>query len=185
MIVSTSRQRTTTPSAVIWGASGRTGRCGDLARARRRRVAAGDRFSTAADALDGDAGGGTQRRSTPLSSLCRGAGGAAANAPAQALEAGGLRTAPERGGGQARAALVASADLGLAGRRVPRRAGDAGVPRDHLPVVVRAVPRRATQGALPLPAFRARHSPHPGPLGDERPGTAARDAQHQRAAGGG
>ena len=68
-----------------------------------------------------------------------------------------LRTAPGGGGGQARAALVTPADLGLAGGSVPRRAGDAGVPRDDLPVVVRAGPWGAAQRTHPLPATGPRH----------------------------
>ena len=48
---------------------------------------------------------------------------------------------------QARGALVAAADLRLAGASVPRRSGDARVARDDLSVAVRAVPRRAAQGA--------------------------------------
>ncbi len=38
--------------------------------------------------------------------------------------------------------------------RVPGRPGDAGEPRDDLPVAVRAGPRRATPGAGPMPAHR-------------------------------
>ena len=68
------------------------------------------------------------------------------------------RAAAGGGGGEARAAVVAAADLGLAGGRVPRRSGDARVARDDLPVVVRAVPRRAAQGTDPLSALRA-HAP--------------------------
>ena len=64
---------------------------------------------------------------------------------------------PAAGGGrsEARAALVSGADRGLAVGGVPRRRGDAGVARDHLPVAVRAVPRRAPQGADPLPPHGA------------------------------
>ena len=78
-----------------------------------------------------------------------------------ASEAGEARDVPAAaggGGGQARAALVTAADRGLAGVNLPRRSGDAGVARDDLPVAVRAGPRRAAQGADPLPAHRAGHA---------------------------
>ena len=65
------------------------------------------------------------------------------------------RSAPSGGRGEARGALVSAADLGLAGGRVRRRPGDARVARDDLRVVVRAVPRRVTQGTRPLSAVRA------------------------------
>ena len=118
-------------------------------------------------------------RCSPLSSLWRRHGGAASDASTQAGEAGALRTAPPGRGGQARAALVTSADLGLAGDRVPRPAGDAGVPRDDLPVLVRAGPRRPAQKTHPLPATRPRHPPPVGTLDHERPGPAPGHDPHQ------
>src|SRR3954470_8888793 len=71
----------------------------------------------------------------------------------QAGEAVDVRSAPSGGRGEARAALVSAADLGLAGGRVPRRSGDARVARDDLRVVVRAVAWRVTQGTDPLSPF--------------------------------
>ena len=51
---------------------------------------------------------------------------------------------------------------------VPWRSGDAGVARDDLPVVVRAVPRRAAQGTHPLSASRPRHPPTTRTLDQQR-----------------
>ena len=94
------------------------------------------------------------------------------------VEAGVVWSAPSGGRGEARAALVSAADLGLAGGGVPRRSGDARVARDDLPVVVRAVPRRVTQGTDPLSAVGTHDASTARPHRDERSRPAARHAQH-------
>ena len=52
------------------------------------------------------------------------------------------------------AAVEPAADHPTVAGRVPRRCGDAGVPRDDLPVSVRAGPRCAAPGADLVPAYR-------------------------------
>ena len=78
------------------------------------------------------------------------------------------------GGGQTQKAVVAPADRRVAARGVPRRPGDAGEPRDHLPVAVRPGPRGAAKGALSLPA------PGPG-LSADRKGIANRKVRARSA----
>src|SRR5207302_9255974 len=53
--------------------------------------------------------------------------------------------------------LVTPADLPLVSASIRGRAGDARVPRDDLPVVVRAGPRGAAQGPHGPSAHRSRH----------------------------
>ena len=68
-----------------------------------------------------------------------------------------LATQPGAGwhrGREAPTALVTPADRRLAEADLPRRPRDAGVAREHLPHAVRAVARRAAQGADRLPAHR-------------------------------
>ncbi len=54
----------------------------------------------------------------------------------------------------ATAALVPTADRRLAAADLPRKPRDAGVPREHPPHAPCAVPRSATQGALPPSTHR-------------------------------
>src|SRR5205085_1335612 len=100
-----------------------------------------------------------------------GQGGAAADAAAEAGEARPLSTASQGGGVQARAAVVAAADLGLAGADLSARHGDACVARDDLLVALRAVTRRVAQGTHPLPAASAHQSPPARPQRDEWAGS--------------
>src|SRR3954470_11979714 len=79
-------------------------------------------------------------------------------------------------GSEARVAVVAGADLWWAGARVPRRCGDARVARDDLSVVVRAVPRRVTQGVDPLSPHATFSSPS-GRLPEARPQRSGPDPQ--------
>ena len=55
------------------------------------------------------------------------------------------------GRAHARGQVVTPADFGVVGSGVSRSPGDAGVPRDHLPVALRPVPWSAAQRA-PIPA---------------------------------
>ena len=152
---------------------------GDLAGSGRRRVTAGDRASVGSVAVDDRrgrsrrmaAGVGIERvaRTRPR---CGGCGDRSRRSWRRVQR---LRAVVEA---KARVALVPAADLGLAGGGVPRRSGDARVARDDLPVVVRAVPRRVTQGTDPLFAFGAHDPPAARPHRDERSRPAARHAQH-------
>ena len=65
--------------------------------------------------------------------------------------------------------MVAAGDLGPVADRVRRRSHDEGEPRDHLPGLVRAGPRRAAPRTGPLPAHRPGETPPPAPAGKHRP----------------
>ena len=79
-------------------------------------------------------------------------GGVPAGAATQAGQAGAVPPAPRGRRAQARGQVVTPADLGVVGSGVPRSPGDAGVPRDHLPVTLRPEPWSAAQRAPFVPA---------------------------------
>ena len=66
--------------------------------------------------------------------------------------AGGFVGPSSRSRGQ----VVTSTDLGVVGSGVPRSSGDAGVPRDHLPVALRPEPWCTAQRAALVSAKRSR-----------------------------
>src|SRR6266542_2406570 len=97
--------------------AGRTRR--DLAGPGGWCVAAVDRVRAWSGAVDDFAGSAGQRRCALLSRLPGGPRCAPPSSSAETSQAGAVRTAPRGGGGQARAALVTTADLGLARSSLP------------------------------------------------------------------
>lgn len=93
-------------------------------------------------ALDGHAGGRRQRWPGPLLGLGRAPAGTRASTAPQAVQAPG-GPAARRGDLPPEAAVVAAGDRATLTARLPRRSGDAGEPRDDLPVAVRAGQGRA------------------------------------------
>src|SRR5207245_7898960 len=89
------------------------------------------------------------------------ASGGAAGRPAQAGQAGPAPPAAGAGSGQTEGAAQSPAGGHRTAAGVPRPAGDVGVPRNDLPVDLRARPRRAPPGAGGLPAQRARAAAAP------------------------
>ena len=85
-----------------------------------------------------------------------------AGAATQAGQARPVPPAPRRRRAQARGQVVTPADLGVVGSGVPRSPGDAGVPRDHLPVALRPEPWCAAQRAPFVPAQWSGHAPGQG-----------------------
>ena len=144
-------------AAVVVGGTG-----GDLSWPRGGVVVAGDRCRVGALPVDGVSRGQRQWRGVRVSGVASGSGRAAAGVASPPREAGAVSAVAAGGGTQARGDLVTRADLGVVGFAVSRRPGDAGVSRDHLPVVVRAGPGRVAPRAAHLSAVRAGDAPRQG-----------------------
>ncbi len=78
---------------------------------------------------------------------------------AEESQAGGLPATARDRRVRARGEVVTSADLGVVGSGVPRSSGDAGVPRDHLPVALCAKPWSAAQRTPYVFAQRSGEAP--------------------------
>ena len=158
---------------------------GDLPRPGRRPVDPGDRGGAGQGALDDQPGGQRQRRPAPLPGRAGGPGGVVAGDPAEGVQAGRQPGAACHRGGEAGPSLVPAADRRLAEADLPEASGDAGVAREHLPHPLRAVPRRAAQGADPVSAHRPGDPPPERSAAARRPRRPAEHAAHLRTAAGG
>ena len=156
---------------------------GDLPRPGRRGVFAEDRRGVGSGAVDSVEGSRRQRRPPQLSGAGRRSGGMGSGVSAEADEAGPVAGVAGDGRGQAGVALVAGADRRVAAAAVPDRNSDARVARDHLPLAVRAGPRRPAARTDPAPAHRPGDAPAEGNPAARRAGRPAEHLEHLPAAG--
>ena len=121
------------PAAALRGARA------DQPRHRRGRVGARDRPRPWPRALDYQPRDRARRRPAPLPRVGRRTARLRTSHAPQGGQARAQPAAARRGGGRARAPLVAAADLRQTERRPSRRSGDADLTRDDLPIALRPV----------------------------------------------